>query len=81
VDRRLARLILVEASTRGRAQGRGLEVEYTLTHQQVASRIGSVREVVSRAFSRLQQAGLLRVEGRKIVILDSRLFSEYVSGE
>jgi CRP/FNR family transcriptional regulator len=81
VDRRLARLILLEARTRGQQIGRGIEVEYTMTHQQVASRIGSVREVVSRAFSRLQQAGLLRVEGKRIVIPDARLFSDYVTGE
>jgi CRP/FNR family transcriptional regulator len=81
VDRRLARLILLEARTRGRPTGRGMEVEYTLTHQQVASRIGSVREVVSRAFSRLQQAGLVRVDGKTIVIPDAQLFADYVTGE
>jgi CRP-like cAMP-binding protein len=81
VDRRLARLLLLEARDRGRAAGVGMEIEYTLTHQQVATRIGSVREVVSRAFSRLQQAGLLRVEGKKIIIPDARRFSDYVAGE
>jgi CRP/FNR family transcriptional regulator len=81
VDRRLARLILIEARSRGKQAGRGMELEYTMTHQQVASRIGSVREVVSRAFSRLQQAGLLRVDGKRIVIPDAQLFSDYVAGE
>lgn len=81
VDRRLARLILIEARSRGRVAGRGVSVDFPLTHQQVASRIGSVREVVSRAFSRLQQAGLIRLDGKSIIIPDERLFSDYVSGE
>jgi CRP/FNR family transcriptional regulator len=81
VDRRLARLLLLEAKQRGERSGRGLKFDLPLTHQQVASRIGSVREVVSRAFSRLQQSGLLSVEGRKVTISDEGLFRDYVEGE
>jgi CRP/FNR family transcriptional regulator len=81
VDRRLARLLLGEAKARGIQRGRGMEIEFGLTHQQVASRIGSVREVVSRAFGRLQQAGLVRVEGSKVLILDFQTFQAYAEGE
>lgn len=81
VDRRLARLLLSEGRARGTASGRGLAFDFQLTHQQVASRIGSVREVVSRAYSRLQQAGLVRVDGRRVLIPDTDAFSEYVDRE
>jgi CRP-like cAMP-binding protein len=81
VDRRLARLLLSEARARGHRSSGGFELDFFLTHQQVASRIGSVREVVSRAFSRLQQAGLVRVEGKKVVILSERSIADYVEGE
>ena len=81
VDRRLARLLLTEARARGVPRGKSVELEFTLTHQQVASRIGSVREVVSRAFGRLQQAGLVRLDGRKVTIQDERQFREYVEGD
>ena len=78
VDRRLARLLLSEARIRGLRAGAGFELDFPLTHQQVASRIGSVREVVSRAFSRLQQAELVRVEAKRIIIPSERAISTYV---
>jgi CRP/FNR family transcriptional regulator len=40
------------------------------THQEIAARIGTVREIVSRTFSRMAQEGALRIEGRAITILD-----------
>ena len=81
VDRRLARLLLSEARARGQRSSSGIELEFPLTHQQVASRIGSVREVVSRAFSRLQQGGLVRVDGKKISIPSERSLADYVETE
>jgi CRP-like cAMP-binding protein len=81
VDRRLARLLLSEARAQGGRSGSGLELEFSLTHQQVASRIGSVREVVSRAFSRLGQSGLVRIEGKRVLIPDERALADYVEGD
>lgn len=40
------------------------------THQDLASRLGTVREVVSRNMSRFQAEGLIRMAGRKIQLLD-----------
>jgi CRP-like cAMP-binding protein len=78
VDRRLARLLLGEARSRGHRTASAVEFEFALTHQQIASRIGSVREVVSRAYSRLQSGGLVRVEGKKVVIPDERALALYI---
>ncbi|MDQ1592244.1 MAG: family transcriptional regulator, dissimilatory nitrate respiration regulator [Pyrinomonadaceae bacterium] len=68
VGQRLARFLLAEARAKGTRTGQGLQVELTYTNQQIAARVGSVREVVSRAFTRLQLDGLLRLEGRSLVI-------------
>jgi CRP/FNR family transcriptional regulator len=65
VDQRLARWLMAEARSRGRRAGAGLDVTLVLTNQQIAARIGSVREVVSRALSRLQQNGLIQIDGRR----------------
>ena len=78
VDRRLARFLLLEARSRGTRVGGGWEVEFILTHQQVASRIGTVREVVSRALSRLQQAGYVKSDGKKLIMPDEKALNAYL---
>lgn len=40
------------------------------TRQGLASMVGSVREVATRALGHLQEAGLVRLEGRRVRILD-----------
>jgi CRP-like cAMP-binding protein len=77
VDQRLARWLLSDAKSRGARTPTGLEIRLRLTHQQIASRIGSVREVVSRALARLQQNGLIKVEGRLITITDEKALTAY----
>jgi CRP/FNR family transcriptional regulator len=70
VGQRLARFLLAEARRSGiRADGQ-ITINLTQTNQQIASRIGSVREVVSRGFTRLQHDGLIIVDGRRLVIPD-----------
>ncbi len=41
-----------------------------VTHQELAHRLGTVREVVSRNLGRFQTEGLLRLSGREIELLD-----------
>jgi CRP/FNR family transcriptional regulator len=78
VDQRLARLLLVEARARGQKRGRAIELDLVLTNQQIAARIGTVREVVSRALNRLQQNGLIEVDGRHVRIPDEESLAVYV---
>ena len=70
VGQRLARFLLAEARRSGTRTENRISINLTQTNQQIAARIGSVREVVSRAFTRLQHEGLIIVEGRRLVILD-----------
>jgi CRP/FNR family transcriptional regulator len=41
-----------------------------VTHEELALRLGTVREVVSRNLSRFQAEGLLKVARREITLLD-----------
>jgi CRP/FNR family transcriptional regulator len=77
VGQRLARLLLAEARRKGVRSAPGLRVHLTLTHQQIASRIGTVREVVSRTLTRLQQDGLLIVEGHQLLIPDEQALAAF----
>jgi CRP/FNR family transcriptional regulator len=54
--------------------GDGDTVRLTLNNQEIAARIGTVREIVSRTLSRMAHEGVLRLDGRTLTILDrSRL--------
>jgi len=64
VRSRLAHLLLSEARTTGERTGAGIQFEIKLSNQQLASRIGSVREVVSRTLNRFVEDGTIRIERR-----------------
>lgn len=65
VTRRLARLLLDMSEEAGRD-----EFPLPITHQEIASRLGTVREVVSRNLMRFRADGLVRIEGHQLAILD-----------
>jgi CRP/FNR family transcriptional regulator len=61
---RLARLLL-ESSERGEMESA------PLTHEELAMRLGTVREVVSRNLARFQAEGMVKIDRRQIVITDA----------
>ena len=65
VPGRIARLLLDLADETGSEL-----IEKPLTHQTIAQMIGASRETVSRAMKDFQDAGLIRVERRRISIAD-----------
>jgi CRP/FNR family transcriptional regulator len=81
VGQRLARFLLTEARARGVRTKGGFEVTLMVTNQQIAARVGSVREVVSRALTRLQQDGLVALKGRRLSIPDEEALSAYAGEE
>lgn len=81
VGQRLARFLLAEARRDGARAGQALTVELAHTNQQIAARIGSVREVVSRAFTRLQHERLITVEGRRLTIHDEDALASFAGEE
>ena len=80
VDQRLARWLLAEGRLRGKRTAEGVELTLVLTNQQIAARIGSVREVVSRALARLQNNGLISVEGRRVLIANEQSLEVFADG-
>lgn len=57
----------------GRTEGQPTErgIEFRLpSNQEFASQIGTVRELVSRNISRLQVEGLLRLDGKQVIVPD-----------
>ncbi len=64
VRQRLARLLL-ESHERGEMESA------PLTHEELAMRLGTVREVVSRNLARFQAEGMVKIDRRQIVITDA----------
>lgn len=70
VRHRLASFLLRRAQAHGKRVGEGIPLTLPASNQELASQIGTVRELVSRNLSRLQAEGLIRIDGRNILIRD-----------
>ncbi|NOY97991.1 MAG: Crp/Fnr family transcriptional regulator [Chloroflexi bacterium] len=75
VTHRLARLIsqLPETALSGAGGTR-------LTQEQIAARLGTVREVVARSLRELERSGAIHVQNRRISIVDDEALSEWTHG-
>jgi CRP-like cAMP-binding protein len=77
VGQRLAILLLSEAKAADAENNDCVSFRLALSNHEIATRIGSVRDVVSRALSRLQQLGLVTVKARSVTILSLRALKTY----
>lgn len=81
VGQRLAEFLLDQAKKNGDVAGGSVTFRQELTHNQLAARIGTVREVVSRVMFRLQEQGLITTKGRVITIPDRAALERYAGRE
>ena len=72
---RTAGLLLAESRAAGAAT-----FELGATRDELAARLGTVRELVSRSLARLRKAGLIRVAGRRVTIVDVPGLTELAEG-
>jgi CRP/FNR family transcriptional regulator len=77
VSQRVARFLLSEARRQGKNTDHGTTITLTQTHQQIAAHVGTVREVISRTFSRLQHDGLIIFEDRQLTIPDEAALAKF----
>lgn len=79
---RVARLIVDLAREEGRRLKDGRVAFRRVTHQEIANRIGTTRETVTRILKDLERAGRIKVEGKEIVVPADyeQAFNEVVRG-
>jgi CRP-like cAMP-binding protein len=70
IRQRLIVALLKLAESDGKKTLHGIEFQLPATHQELASQLGTVRELISRNLMRLQAEGLLDVDARQIVVKD-----------
>jgi CRP/FNR family transcriptional regulator len=72
IRQRLIAALVKLAQSEGKKTERGIEFMLPATHQELASQLGTVRELISRNLMRLQAEGLLDVDARHIVVRDMK---------
>lgn len=78
VGQRLAEYLLEEAGEDSESVKTPLLLRHT--NQEIADLIGTVREVVSRAFTKLQKQGWIDKAGRRVRINDPEALGDYLEG-
>ncbi len=73
VRERMARQLLREAT-------KGQNGMAAMTHQELAERTGTVREIAGRALRQLAQEGLVRLERGRVIVLDAKGLEEIING-
>src|ERR1043165_7155352 len=81
VRHRLASFLLRLAQSGGKRTSEGIEILLPASNQELASQIGTVRELVSRNLSRFQAEGLLKIEGKSVVIRDMKKLAAELESE
>ena len=81
VGERLAALLFNEAKSHGTETTDGIRLNLRLTHHQLAARIGTVREVVTRTLIRLTEMGLIDQEGKNILVRDMKGLAIYAKSD
>ena len=80
VSHRLARFLRDRALNLGVRTRRGIEFPLEETNQEIGAEIGTVRDLVSRNLRRFVDRGIIRLERRKVIVLDIAELEAQVSG-
>jgi len=81
VHERLAHYILTAADEQGRPVAAGLRLDLGLTQEQLAGRLGTVRELVARAFAQLEERGIITRSRARIVVRDPAKLAALARGD
>lgn len=80
ISTRLSKYLMDLSAKSGRSSERGIEFELDISKSQLASRLGTISETLSRALKKLRDRGIIKVEGKKITILQKEALEEISSG-
>lgn len=81
VGQRLALFLLTEARSAAPSLNVPEPFRLRLSNREIASRIGTVRDVVSRALTRLKHEGLIALDHRKVTILNLHALERYAAND
>lgn len=76
IAERLAGFLLSLAGKHGRQTEEGILLDTRITHQEIASRIGSTRETVTATLNDFKRTNMIAMLGRKIIVTDKEGLEE-----
>jgi CRP-like cAMP-binding protein len=80
VSARVSKYLLDSSIRSGSKQEESVVFELEISKTQLASRLGTISETLSRALRKLQDRKIIRVQGKKITILNREALEEISSG-
>jgi CRP-like cAMP-binding protein len=80
VSHRLARFLRDRALADGVRTRRGVEFPLEETNQEIGAEIGTVRDLVSRNLRRFVDRGIIKMERRKVIVLDMAELEAQIAG-
>ena len=80
VSHRLARFLRDRALLYGVRTRRGIEFPLEETNQEIGAEIGTVRDLVSRNLRRFVDRGIIKMERRKVIVLDMPELETQIAG-
>lgn len=80
VSHRLARFLRDRALASGVRTKRGVEFPLEETNQEIGAEIGTVRDLVSRNLRRFVDRGIIKMERRKVIVLDMGELEAQIAG-
>ncbi len=80
VSHRLARFLRDRALQSGVRTRRGVEFPLEETNQEIGAEIGTVRDLVSRNLRRFVDRGIIKMERRKVIVLDMAELEAQIAG-
>ena len=80
VSHRLAPFLRDRALRLGTRTRRGIEFPLEETNQEIGAEIGTVRDLVSRNLRRFVDRGIIRLERRKVIVLDMAELEAQIAG-
>ena len=78
VRHRLANYLIRLSQQSGKRTAKGTVVSLPVNNQELASQIGTVRELVSRNLSRMQAEGMLKIDGREVTLRNLKALEEEI---
>lgn len=80
VPARVAQYLLGLVSKSGREVDGTVEVELDLSKTELAQRLGTISETISRTLGKMKSTGVIDTNGKKVTILDMDMLEEIASG-